>query len=125
MTHLLGIDMRFERSVVWQRSKNMAVEVYKETKSIRDFGFRDQITRSILSVPSNISEGMERRTNKDIAHFLTISKASCAEFKTQTIIGAEIGYIDQTIARQWMNESDQICKMLGSFIKNLTHQTSS
>lgn len=117
--------MRFEKSEVWKRSKGLTVAVYKGTKHIRDFGFRDQITRSMLSVPSNISEGMERKTDKDLAYFLTISKASCAEFKTQTIIGSEIGYIDQTTARQWMNESDQIGRMLGSFIKNLTNQTRS
>ena len=49
--------MNFEKLAVWQRSARLSVNIYKATTELRDFGFRDQITRSSLSVPSNIAEG--------------------------------------------------------------------
>ena len=112
--------MRFEKTEIWKRSKELAVDVYRETQNLRDHGFRYQITRSILSVPSNIAEGMERSTDRDLARFLIIARASGGEFKTQAIIGSEADYIDEPVARRWQNEAEQIGKMLGSFIHSLT-----
>lgn len=43
---------------VWERSKNLAVEIYKLTdtgKLAKNFGLKDQIRRSAVSVPSNIA----------------------------------------------------------------------
>lgn len=61
--------MDFEKLIVWQRSKALAVGIYKEFAQCGDFGFKDQITRSVLSVPSNIAEGMERRSNREKSIF--------------------------------------------------------
>tara|TARA_R110002153_G_scaffold174637_2_gene327949 strand:- start:1711 stop:1926 length:216 start_codon:yes stop_codon:yes gene_type:complete len=70
--------MNFEKLEVWKRAARLSAEIYKQTASLRDFGFRDQITRSGLSVPSNIAEGMTRETPKDKRHFITISRSSLA-----------------------------------------------
>lgn len=51
--------MRFEDLDVWKRSARLSAEIYKQFQSSKDFGFKDQITRSSLSVPSNIAEGYE------------------------------------------------------------------
>ena len=56
----------------------------------RDYGFKDQITRSALSVPSNIAEGCERRSLKERKHFFAIAKGSIGEFATQADIGSEV-----------------------------------
>ena len=111
--------MQYEKLEIWLRSKSLAIDVYRELSSLRDFGFKDQITRSALSVPSNIAEGMERFTVPDKAHFLVIAKGSVGEFKTQTDIGIAIGYINQQKGMYWMSEAEQLSKMLGSFIKRL------
>ncbi len=50
--------MGFEDLDVWKRSARLSAELYKQTRSLKAFGFRDQITRAGLSVPSNIAEGM-------------------------------------------------------------------
>jgi hypothetical protein len=64
-----AIEMDFEKLVVWQRAKALAVNLYKEMASCPDLAVRSQITRSGLSVPSNIAEGMERFTAKESAAF--------------------------------------------------------
>ena len=119
LQHKLEQHMRFEKLEVWIESKDLAVTVYREMRQIKDFGFRDQITRSALSVPSNIAEGLERNSDKELARFLTISKASCGEFRTQTIIGKEIGYIDSETSDKWLENSARIGRMLGGFIKRV------
>lgn len=114
-----GGCMQFEKLEIWQRSKNLAIDVYRELTDLRDFSFKDQITRSALSVPSNIAEGMERSSNIEKARFLVIAKGSIGEFKTQTDIGIAIGDINQQRGLYWMNEAEQLSKMLGSFINRL------
>ena len=52
--------LRFENLDVWKRGTALCVEMYRYFSGVKDFGFRDQITRSALSVPSNIAEGFER-----------------------------------------------------------------
>ena len=51
---------RFEDLAVWKRSARLSAELYKSLRDLKDFGFRDQITRAGLSIPSNIAEGYER-----------------------------------------------------------------
>lgn len=111
--------MNFEKLDVWKRSVNLSVALYKVFAKNNDFGFKDQITRSSLSIPSNIAEGMERNTDPDKARFLTIAKASCAELRTQLYIAKEIGYLATQQADSWIEESYQISRMLTGLIKRL------
>jgi four helix bundle protein len=77
----------FEKLEVWTRSSRLCVALYRELKESRDWGFKDQITRSALSVPSNIAEGYERNSRKEYVQFLRIAKGSCGELRTQAHIG--------------------------------------
>ena len=62
--------VNFEQLEVWKRSCHLSSEVYTKLRDLRDFGFKDQITRSSLSVPSNIAEGMVKPTPKDKTKYL-------------------------------------------------------
>ena len=79
--------MPFENLEVWKRAKELSVSIYRSMGNLKDFGFKDQITRSSLSIPSNIAEGMERSTEKEKARFLEIARGSAAELRTQIMIG--------------------------------------
>lgn len=50
-----GILMNFEDLEIWKRSKDLSVDIYRKLRALRDYGFKDQITRAGLSVPSNIA----------------------------------------------------------------------
>lgn len=73
--------MDFERLAVWQRSKTLAVQVFQSFASCRDWGFKDQVGRSALSVPSNIAEGMERQSDREKCQYLRIALGSNAELR--------------------------------------------
>jgi len=112
--------MDFEKLVVWQRSKCLAVRIYREFAGCGDFGFKDQITRSALSVPSNIAEGMERYSEREKVRFLWIAKASNAELRTQIIIGRDIAYIAEPLAENWIMETRELSKMLYGLINKIS-----
>jgi four helix bundle protein len=67
--------MRFEQLDVWKRASRLSCQIYKATESVNNWGFKDQITRSGLSVPSNIAEGEERETIKEKSGFYIMPKA--------------------------------------------------
>ena len=109
---------RFENLDVWRRSSRLCVEIYKGLATCKDFGFKDQITRSSLSIPSNIAEGFERGSDKDSNKFFYYAKGSSGELRTQIYIGIEIGYITKETGMIWKNEAEQISKMLSALIKS-------
>ena len=102
----------FEDLEVWKRAVTLSADLYKGLRELRDYGFKDQLTRAGLSVASNIAEGMERESSADKARHLTIARGSCGEVRTQIHIGIEIGYIDGEIGRRWIKESQEISAML-------------
>jgi four helix bundle protein len=111
--------MKCEKLDVWKRSCRLSVEIYNYFKECKDYGFKDQITRSSLSIGSNIAEGMEKESNREKIRFIEIAKGSCAELLTQIYIGIEISYIEKDLGFKWIKELNEILKMLSGLKKNL------
>ncbi len=109
--------MKFEQLDVWKRASRLSCGIYKIMNNCKDFGFKDQITRSALSIPSNIAEGEERESQKESARFLYYAKGSAGELVTQIYIGIEIGYINKNTALTMIKETKEIASMVASLIK--------
>jgi len=109
--------MRFEDLDVWKRSARLSADIYRALKDLKDFGFRDQITRSGLSIPSNIAEGFERKSKKEFLVFLKYALGSCGELRTQIYIGMDIDYVSQMTGKKWIQETKEISAMITSLIK--------
>ncbi len=112
--------MRFEDLDVRKRAARLSTAVYQQLTNCRDFGFKDQITRSALSIASNIAEGYERATYRDGIKFLTYAKGSSGEFRTQVYVGMEAGFIDPEVGRHWVAESKAISMMLYRLIESFS-----
>lgn len=114
----------FKELKVWQESKQLAVEIYRLTNNEtfrKDFGLKDQIQRSAVSIASNIAEGCERDSDKEFIRFLNISKGSLAELITQIGIAYEVGYITKTQLLNTEDKCSNIGRMLGGLIKYLSN----
>jgi four helix bundle protein len=112
----------FEELEVWKLAMDLCTEVYSITNQdafSKDFGLKDQIRRSSVSVPSNIAEGHERDSKNQFIYFLTIAKGSCGELTTQLMIARNLKYIDETIYLELATKSTKIGKQLGGFINYL------
>ena len=102
---------------VWKRSCRLSVELYKLLSDCRDFGFRDQVTRSALTVPSNIAEGYERDSAREFSRFLKIANGSCGELRTQLYIGTEAGFIERVKVMEFIQETAEIARMIQGLIR--------
>jgi four helix bundle protein len=109
--------MKFEDLDVWKKSASLCVDIYKELKDLKDYGFKDQITRSSLSTSSNIAEGFERESQKECLNFLSYAKGSCGELRSQIYIGVEIGYITRKKGNVWISKANEISAMLSGLMK--------
>ena len=109
----------FEDLEVWKRAVELSVSIYGETRELKDFGFRDQITRAGLSIPSNIAEGIERSTPADQCKFLDYARASCGEVRTQTIVGMKVGFISAQTGRDWCQETKEVAAMINGLIRSI------
>ena len=107
---------------VWKRAAALSSNIYRELSGLQDYGFKDQLTRSGLSVPSNIAEGMERISEKEKVRFLDIARGSIAEAQTQIYIGMKIEYINTEIGNNWIREFEEIGKMVTGLINNINNR---
>ena len=108
---------KFEDFEVWQEAVKLAVDIYKELKDCRDFGLRDQLQRSAVSIPSNFAEGFDRNSNKEFIQLLYIAKGSCSELRTQLHIAIEVGIIEKTRGNDLIERTRKISSMLFNLIK--------
>lgn len=110
----------FQELKVWQRAKELAVFLYKLTGKgafAKDWGLRDQIRRSAVSIPSNVAEGDELNTDRQSIKFFYIAKGSSAELLTQIIIAHEIDYLSKEDFDHVKNECQTISRMLAKPIQ--------
>lgn len=110
---------KFEDIVAWQKGKELTVLLYKVLKFNKDYNFKDQILRAVISISNNIAEGYERKSNKELKQFLYISKGSSAEVSSMLYVGLELGYFSKIEFTDCYNLSVDIARMLSGFIKTL------
>jgi four helix bundle protein len=109
----------FRKLLVWQRSKTLAVAVYKLTDKAplsRDYGLRDQMRRAAISVCSNIAEGESRQTDRESAQFFFVSKGSVAELSAQLEVSAEAYSLPSSSVTPLITECEEISAMLQGLI---------
>ncbi len=106
-----------ENLEVWNHSCQLSVQLCKVLSDCKDRGFKDQITRVALSIPSNIAEGNEWDSLKSCVQYLKIAKGSSGERGTQLLIGRKIGFIDSETGKYLELEAKNISNMLYGWIE--------
>jgi len=108
---------QFEDLEVWKEAMNLAENLYKTLRGCQDYGLRDQIQRSAVSIASNIAEGYDRGSNKEFIRYLYIAKGSCAELRTQIYLAYKVGLIDESSYNNTLESTQRISAMLHNLIK--------
>jgi|SRR6056297_1240206 len=113
---------KFEDLEVWQVARELCKIVYSLTKKdpfCKDFELVRQIRKSSGSIMDNIAEGYERDGNKEFIQFLSISKGSCGEVRSQSYRALDQSYISKEEFEELYNKASSISKMLSGFINYL------
>lgn len=106
---------KFEDLICWQKARELTRESYKAFKDCRDFGFKDQIQRAVVSVMSNIAEGFERGTQQELLNYLYIAKGSAGEVRCQLYAALDIGYLNIETFKYLNNLVSECSRLLHSF----------
>ena len=107
---------------VWQKSMDLTVIVYELVKKLpkdETYGLISQMKRAVVSIPLNISEGKNRSSYKDYAHFLTIAQGSKAELETLFEICLRLGFLSEEDICKALELLEEISKMLRILIIKL------
>jgi len=88
------------------------------------FGLASQIQRSAVSIPANIAEGHERDSTKEYLYHLSIAQGSRAELETELQLAQMSGYLKNETVQRFLNELDEIGKMIRAIQKSLKRKLS-
>ena len=97
----------FRKYEVWQLSHSLVLDIYSISKNFpkeEQFNITSQLRRACASIPTNISEGCGRNSDKEFNQFLNIAlgSASETEYFNYPFAGLEFiksGNCNRTIAK--------------------------
>lgn len=111
----------FEDLRIWQDAQEIALEIYEMFKDIKDFGFRDQIQRAVISISNNIAEGSEYSSDAMMIRYLKTSKGSCGEVKNMLYLCPKLGYCSNEKAVELIGRCKSLTNAIGAFIAYLVN----
>lgn len=112
----------FKQLLIWQKGFQIAVKSYNVVASFpkeEKYSITSQITRSAVSIPSNIAEGSSRSSMKDYNRFLEISLGSSFELETQLLIAEAVNFGGKEKRDDLLKDIDEEQKMIMSFMSKL------
>ena len=112
----------FRDLLVWQRSMELAVEIYTLTRSFPKselYGLTSQMRRAAISVSSNIAEGRGRNSAGEFRQFLGIARGSTFELQTQLLLARKLDFCDDPTAKSCLSLAAEVKRMIGPLISTL------
>lgn len=107
---------KFEELIAWQKARKLTARIYRVTNEgsfARDYSLKDQVRRAAVSTMSNIADGFERGSLAEFNRFLSISKGSCAELRTQLYIAFDVEYLEKQSFESLMTQAIEVGKIIG------------
>lgn len=118
----------FEKLEIWQLSKNFTVMIYNATKDFPDsekFGITNQLRRAVVSIPTNIAEGVNKITDKERSRYLQIAYGSSMEVISLLLISYELNYISSEDLEKYRIIINEISNKINAYNRKLnTHSKS-
>ncbi len=115
--------MTYKDLIVWQKADNLAIEIYKITKTFPKeeiYGLTSQLRRAGLSIPTNIVEGYTRKGDKELSRFVSIAIGSMAETEYLLDFSKRLGYMNGTEFEKIEALRSEVGKLLWTFYKKVS-----
>ena len=113
----------FTQLKVWQKSRNLAVLVYRATDTYprsERFGLVNQTRRAAISITANIAEGCGRRSDRDMARFVDFALGSAYELGSHIELAADLGFMSRSTRHELVDSTTEIRRMLVGLRKSLS-----
>jgi four helix bundle protein len=113
---------RFEDLEIWQEARELCKVVYEITSTgpfSKDYKFRDQMRASAGSVMDNISEGFDRGGNKEFYQFLSVSRGSTGEVRSQSYRAFDNKYITEEKFNELLERTDSLSRKTYNLMQHL------
>jgi len=112
---------------MWKQARILAQKIFELYSSCptfaKDYKLKDQMNGSSGSVMDNIAEGFDRGSRNEFVQFLSISKGSIGELKSQLYRAFDRKYISEEVLKEVYELADNVGAQVGSFIKYLNKST--
>ncbi len=117
--------MTFTDLYAWKEARALVRIVYScvnELPKEEIYGLQSQIKRSVISIPSNITEGCGRNHPKDTMRFYYIARGSAYELETQLYLSLDLNFIDETELKTMLEKLKKIRILLAGLINYQSNQ---
>ena len=108
--------------IVWRKSIQLVKTVYMVAECLPEkekYGLVSQMTRSAVSVPSNIAEGWGRNSKGNYIQFLRIANGSLCELETQLLIANELNFVKEDATKESFMLLEEVSKMIKGLIDSI------
>jgi len=112
----------FRNLVVWQKSHQLALSVYRVTTGFpreEQFGLISQMRRAAVSIPSNIAEGCGRGGDTEFARFLQMALGSSCELEYQFLLSHDLGWLEKMDFERLQPDLVEVRQMLSGLLARL------
>lgn len=116
----------FEKLEVWNDARNLVKMIYLQTNNFPErerFGLSSQMQRAVVSIVSNIAEGVSRNSVKEKIRFVELAYGSLMELYCQLYVSVDLDYLTPSTFTLIKAEIDKIANKANalkrSFIKQL------
>lgn len=115
----------FKELVVWQKSSDLVVEIYRLTKGFpKDelYGLISQLRRAAVSIPVNISEGYSRNCTNEFIQFLYIAFGSSSELETLVVLSNKLSFLSKQQTDIITDKIYEVKRLLRGLINSLKNR---
>lgn len=112
----------FTKLLVWQKSHNLTINIYKLTSQMpseEKFGLISQIRQSSVAIESNLAAGWGRGNDKELARFIDLAVSNSFELRCQLLIARDLGYIEKKQYELFESQIIEVNRMLGGLLRKL------
>ena len=112
------MEFSYRKLRVYKHAKELVLYVYGLLKFFpkeENYALCDQLRRAVISIPSNIAEGMGRISTKEQLHFVEIAFGSLNEVMCQLEIAQELGFINS----EQLSQADERIRVIAQMLSGL------
>jgi four helix bundle protein len=115
----------FRKLKVWLKAFSLALTTNKLAQEVRGAAYlslRSQLIRAAMSIPANIAEGREQKTERGFAKFLRQALASATELENHLLIAKGIEVIPKPACQSAIRQTIEVKKMLHGLVNSLDRE---